>query len=137
MGSVSLSFLFLFLPAVFAVFRLIKIRYANLWLLLAGLACYSLTAPKALPVLLLVILISYVGGIANSRIRGTTGKHILSGICIALLAGLLILFRIQQMSGTVFSGIPGLCPGPCRGKPFFCKKGLSPEPLSKKTCVNN
>ena len=108
MGSVSLSFLFLFLPAVFAVFRLLKPRYANLWLLIAGLACYSMAAPGALLVLLTVILISYLAGAANGKIRSINGKRILSGICIALLTGLLILFRTEQMTGTVLTEIPGL-----------------------------
>ena len=108
MGSVSLSFLFLFLPVVFAVFRLLKPRYANLWLLIAGLACYSVAAPRALPVLLAVILISYLAGAVNGKMQSIKGKRILSGICIALLAGLLILFRTQQMTGTALTGIPGL-----------------------------
>ena len=108
MGSVSLSFLFLFLPVVFAVFRLLKPRYANLWLLIAGLAYYSVAAPTALPVLLAVILISYLAGAVNGKMQSIKGKRILSGICIALLAGLLILFRTQQMTGTVLTGIPCL-----------------------------
>ena len=107
MGSVSLSFLFLFLPVTFGISRLIRPQYVNLWLLAASLFCYGVAAPGALPFLLLTILIAYAAGIANLKIRGIRGKHVFSGVCIALLAGMLLLIRTERLTGLLRACLPG------------------------------
>ena len=96
-GAVSLSFLFLFLPVVFLVYFLLKPAYANTWLLAASLFYYGLAAPRALPVLAGVILIAYLAGIGNGKLENARGRRILSGGCIALLAAVLVLFRVSQL----------------------------------------
>ncbi len=108
MGVVSLSFLFLFLPAVFLVYFLLKPPFANAWLLVAGLFWYSLAASGTLPVLLGVVLVAYLAGVGNGKLKSTSAKRAFSGGCVLLLIAALILFRTLLVPGNLFAGVPWL-----------------------------
>ena len=108
MGFASLSFLFLFLPAVFLVFSLIKPRFANLWLLLASLFYYGLIAPGCLPLLLGVTAVAYLAGIGNRKIRAAAGRRAVMGAGIGVLIALLFFFRSGKLLESAAERFPGL-----------------------------
>ena len=56
-------FLFLFLPAVLALYYLAPARLKNLLLLLCSLFFYAWGEPEYLAIMLLTILVNYVGGL--------------------------------------------------------------------------
>ena len=65
----SITFIFLFLPILLALCFITKQKYHNMILLIASLLFYAFGGPKYVPVLLAVILISYIGTLLIDKFR--------------------------------------------------------------------
>ena len=79
----SAVFLFVFLPAVFLLDRLLPgIRAKNALLLIASLIFYAFGQPVYLPLLLLSVLLNYVCG------RMAAGKYARLGVALAVIGGI-------------------------------------------------
>lgn len=95
----SAIFLFVFLPAVFVLDRLLRgIRAKNILLLAASLIFYSFGQPVYLPLLLLSVVLNYVCGLIAA------GKYPKLGVGIAVAGGigLLAVFKYADfVIGTV------------------------------------
>lgn len=90
----SPTFLGLFLPGLLLLY--IFSRYRSLTLLLGSLLFYSWGEPKAVLIMLAVIVINYLGAmlIGNAAGKGKTGQaKILLAVCIALNLGVLIVYK--------------------------------------------
>lgn len=95
----SAIFLFIFLPVVFVLDRLLHgIRAKNILLLIASLIFYSFGQPVYLPLLLLSVALNYVCGLLAA------GKHPKLGVGIAVAGGigLLAVFKYADFAiGTI------------------------------------
>lgn len=95
----SAIFLFIFLPVVFVLDRLLHgIRAKNILLLIASLIFYSFGQPVYLPLLLLSVALNYVCGLLAA------GKHPKLGVGIAVAGGigLLAVFKYADFTiGTI------------------------------------
>ena len=95
----SSTFLGLFLPVLLLVY--IFSRYRNLTLLLGSLLFYSWGEPKALLVMLAVILANYFGALLIGSAAGSEKNlraKVLLTICIALNLGVLITYKYLSFS---------------------------------------
>ena len=91
----SAIFLFIFLPVVFVLDRVLPgIRTKNLLLLIASLIFYSFGQPVYLPLLLLSVVLNYVCGLLAA------GKHPKLGVGIAVVGGigLLAVFKYADFA---------------------------------------
>ena len=70
----SITFIFIFLPTVLAVYYILPMRAKNLWLLAASLFFYFYGEPKYLILMLAVIASSYVFGLITERAKGKARK---------------------------------------------------------------
>lgn len=95
----SLEFLFLFLPITILGFLLIKLKYANIWLLLCSLAFYYLSDPQHIVVLLSIILIAYVAGLLIQKSHTIILKRVVMGI--AVFAMLLTMSYFKYWNFTI------------------------------------
>ncbi|MGN0543083.1 MAG: MBOAT family O-acyltransferase [Acutalibacteraceae bacterium] len=88
----SITFIFVFLPTVLAVYYILPMRAKNLWLLAASLFFYFYGEPKYLILMLAVIASSYVFGLITERAKGKARKAALS-ISIIISLSFLIFFK--------------------------------------------
>ncbi len=95
----SAIFLFIFLPVVFVLDRVLPgIRAKNMLLLIASLIFYSFGQPVYLPLLLLSVVLNYVCGLLAA------GKYPKLGVGIAVVGGigLLAVFKYADFAiGTI------------------------------------
>lgn len=87
----SVTFIFLFLPLVLAVYHLVPEKFRNGVLLAASLLFYGWGEPKYLLVLFAVITINYFGAIIIDRNRENGKLWLAAGICCNL--AVLIYFK--------------------------------------------
>lgn len=85
----SLTFLFIFLPTVLAVYYILPAKAKNIWLLAASLAFYFYGEPKYLLLMLAIITISYIFGILTEKANGTMRKLALAFSVILSLSALI------------------------------------------------
>lgn len=88
----STVFIFIFLPVVLIIDRILPLKARNIFLIFASFLFFSWSQPQYLWLLLLNILINYLGGILVSAKRGKEKKFFF--ICtITLNLALLIYFK--------------------------------------------
>ena len=88
----SITFIFIFLPTVLAVYYILPMRAKNLWLLAASLFFYFYGEPKYLILMLAVIASSYVFGLITERAKGKARRAALS-MSIIISLSFLIFFK--------------------------------------------
>ncbi|MBC8535279.1 MBOAT family O-acyltransferase [Feifania hominis] len=91
----SVNFIFLFLPALLAVYFAVpgRLRWLrNLLLLIASLGFYAYGEPKYVLVMLGSILLNYLFGLAVSRFDGRAGKWWVAGAVVCNI-GILAYFK--------------------------------------------
>lgn len=123
----SAIFLFIFLPVVFVLDRLLRgIRAKNILLLAASLIFYSFGQPVYLPLLLLSVVLNYVCGLLAA------GKHPKLGVSIAVAGGIGLLavfkyadFVIGTVNGWFGTSLPLTGIVLPIGISFFTFQGLS------------
>lgn len=87
----SMTFVFMFLPIVCALYLLSNKRFHNPILLAASIIFYAWGEPKYLAIMLLTILINYAGAIAVEKFNSHKKFWLISTIVVDL--GLLIYFK--------------------------------------------
>ncbi len=87
----SMTFVFMFLPIVCALYLLSSKRFHNPILLAASIIFYAWGEPKYLAIMLLTILINYAGAIAVEKFNSHKKFWLISTIVVDL--GLLIYFK--------------------------------------------
>ncbi len=92
MGLISLAFL-LFYFATFVVYWTVSSRYRCIWVLIQSLIFYGTFNPLMLPVLIMVILISYFDAQVILRFDGRKLSKAFLTLGIALLIGNIMFFR--------------------------------------------
>ena len=65
----SLEFLFVFLPIVLIGYVFVKPQFANAWLMASSLYFYYLGAKEYLKLLLFIILVAYIAGLLEEKIK--------------------------------------------------------------------
>ena len=123
----SAIFLFIFLPVVFVLDRVLPgIRAKNMLLLIASLIFYSFGQPVYLPLLLLSVVLNYVCGLLAA------GKHPKLGVGIAVVGGIGLLavfkyadFAIGTMNNLFGISLPMTGIALPIGISFFTFQGLS------------
>ena len=123
----SAIFLFIFLPVVFVLDRVLPgIRTKNLLLLIASLIFYSFGQPVYLPLLLLSVVLNYVCGLLAA------GKHPKLGVGIAVVGGIGLLavlkyadFAIGTINNLFGMSLPMTGIALPIGISFFTFQGLS------------
>ena len=90
----SMTFVFLFLPILCAIYLLSKNKYHNGILLIASLLFYAWGEPRYLAIMLLSIIINWAGAIAidfynNNDLK----KNFALGVTVLLNLGNLIYFK--------------------------------------------
>lgn len=123
----SAIFLFIFLPVVFVLDRLLRgIRAKNILLLAASLIFYSFGQPVYLPLLLLSVVLNYVCGLLAA------GRHPKLGVGIAVAGGIGLLavfkyadFAIGTVNGWFGTSLPLTGIALPIGISFFTFQGLS------------
>ena len=88
----SITFIFVFLPTVLAVYYILPMRAKNLWLLAASLFFYFYGEPKYLILMLAVIASSYVFGLITERAKGKARRAALS-MSVIISLSFLIFFK--------------------------------------------
>ena len=92
----SLTFLFMFLPIVCAVYFLARNDIRNYILLIASIIFYAWGEPRYLAIMILTILINYVGANYISRSRNQLHRKLILGITI--IANLSSLFYFKYFN---------------------------------------
>lgn len=90
----SLTFLFLFFPAVTALYFVWKNRvWRNVLLLVASLVFYSWGEPKYVLLMLAATLVAWTGGLLIDRLRGRRGEKAVFVLTVLLLTVNLFVFK--------------------------------------------
>ena len=124
----SLAFLFLFFPATFLLYALIRSHTArNILLAAASLVFYAFGEPAAVVIMLVSILLNYLFGLGAS---GTKWDKPAVFLAVLLNIGLLAAYKYTGFLVEIFDGITGLAvPVPHIRLPigisFFTFQGLS------------
>lgn len=90
----SLSFLFVFLPAVLIINFLLKENYRNYFLLLASLVFYAWGEPKFVVVMITSILLNYVFGL----LVGSHRQRAKLWVSLAVISNMSILFIFKYLN---------------------------------------
>jgi alginate O-acetyltransferase complex protein AlgI len=107
----------LFLPVVFALYwsmQKVTLRLQNLLLLTASCVFYGLWDVRFLPILFVIALIGYAGGLAMTRTEAPRRRRMLLWLCIAAHLGVLGYFKYCNFfieSASRLLGWLGLHPG--------------------------
>ena len=89
----SMTFIFIFLPIVIALYFMLNPKFRNLVLLLASILFYAWGEPKYVAILLLTIIIDYFGAIIVDKEEKQPKKLILLWVTILLNLAVLIYFK--------------------------------------------
>ena len=125
----SAIFLFVFLPVVFILYRLVpQLKYKNLLLAVASIVFYSFGQLKYVPLFLLSVVINYVSGLLLAG-SGTRRRLILAA-SVVLNIGILCCFKytdfaIQNVNTLFSTSIPYKNIELPIGISFFTFQGLS------------
>ena len=88
----SMTFIFIFLPIVIALYFIFK-KFRNLILLLASILFYAWGEPKYVVILLLTVLIDYFGAIFVDKAEKQPKKLLILWTVIILNLSVLIYFK--------------------------------------------
>lgn len=105
----SLTFLFIFLPAIFLLYFINRnIKYRNIILLLFSLIFYSWGEPKYIILMFLTTLISYISGLVIDKNRGNIKSKLalISAITLSLLS--LFIFKYLDFSINILNSVLNL-----------------------------
>lgn len=86
----SMTFIFMFLPVVCAVYFLLPNKYRNGWLLFASIVFYGWGEPRYLPIMLTSILLNWVGALCVER-----GRRKKTAVAVTLILNLAFLFYFK------------------------------------------
>lgn len=86
----SMTFIFMFLPVVCAVYFLLKEKYRNGWLLFASIVFYGWGEPRYLPIMLISILLNWAGALCVERMRRKK-----TAVAVTLILNLAFLFYFK------------------------------------------
>lgn len=86
----SMTFIFMFLPVVCAVYFLLKEKYRNGWLLFASIVFYGWGEPRYLPIMLVSILLNWAGALCVERMRRKK-----TAVAVTLILNLAFLFYFK------------------------------------------
>ena len=86
----SMTFIFMFLPVVCAVYFLLKEKYRNGWLLFASIVFYGWGEPRYLPIMLTSILLNWAGALCVERMRRKK-----TAVAVTLILNLAFLFYFK------------------------------------------
>jgi len=105
----SILFLFIYLPAVLAVYYLVPPRYRNLWLFIVNLVFYGWGEPLYILLMLFSICLNYVSGLLIDRNRDNKprARAVLTVNTVANLL-LLFFFKYFDLIAETLSRIPGV-----------------------------
>ena len=105
----SILFLFIYLPAVLAVYYLVPARFRNLWLFVVNLVFYGWGEPVYILLMLFSICLNYVSGRLIDRYREekSKAKAVLAVNSVANLL-LLFFFKYFDLIAETLSRIPGV-----------------------------
>lgn len=104
MSFPSVHFL-LFLPLVLGGSFVLPPRFRRAFLLLASYYFYFFAAPKYLPLLIIVSLLTYLFGILTGRAKTPKQSRICAGMATAVLIILLCFFKYNTFFAPVFSPV--------------------------------
>lgn len=86
----SMTFIFMFLPVVCAVYFLLKEKYRNEWLLFTSIVFYGWGEPRYLPIMLTSILLNWAGALCVERMRRKK-----TAVAVTLILNLAFLFYFK------------------------------------------
>lgn len=89
----SMTFLFVFMPLVMAVYLLSKKEIRNYVLLIASIIFYAWGEPRYLAIMILTILVNYVGALLIDRHIESYKRKWFLGITIAVDLSFLFYFK--------------------------------------------
>ncbi len=89
----SLTFLFIFLPLVLAVYFAVPRRFRNDWLLATSILFYAWGEPVYLGMMFFVIFSNYLGAILIERFRGQGGRLATLVAVLLINLGFLVYFK--------------------------------------------
>lgn len=95
----SMTFLFVFMPVVMAVYFLAKKEIRNYILLIASIIFYAWGEPRYLAIMILTILVNYVGAIALEQYKNQRQR--LALVTLTLLIDLSFLFYFKYFNFVV------------------------------------
>ena len=106
----SLVFMFIYLPAVIAVYYISPLRWRNLWLFIVNLVFYGWGEPVYILLMLLSIVINYVSGLIVGANRETNNKRAKTALIVNTVVNLALLmfFKYYDFIAENLSLIPGL-----------------------------
>jgi alginate O-acetyltransferase complex protein AlgI len=96
----SLTFLFIFLPLVLAVYFAVPRRFRNDWLLVASILFYAWGEPVYLGMMFFVIFSNYLGALLIERFRRKAGRFAALFIVVLINLGFLIYFKYFNFIAT-------------------------------------
>ena len=105
----SLLFMFIYLPAVLAIYYAVPRRWRNLWLFVANLVFYGWGEPVYILLMLFSICINYFAGLLIDKNRDDRKKA--KGILIADIVinlAMLGFFKYYDLFAATLSAIPGV-----------------------------
>ena len=111
----SLTFLFLFLPAVLLVYFLVPKHVKNAVLFCFSLLFYAWGEPVYIGLMLFSTVLDYCCGRAVEAYRGTRKAKIALGVSIAVNLGLLCLFKYADFLLTTVNAMSDANPGSFTG----------------------
>lgn len=88
----SIIFLWIFLPTVFLIYRLLHDRFRNLFLLIASVVFYAWGEPKMVNVMLFSIVFNYLAGLGIEK-AAPRWKKLLLILCVGVDLGTLGIFK--------------------------------------------
>lgn len=99
----SVVFLFCFLPLCLLIYYLTPAKAKNAVLLLESLLFYAWGSAEFLPLILILVIVNYIGGLLMQRlILGARGRRVVLAVSVALTLGALIFFKYTNfLIGTI------------------------------------
>ena len=104
----SITFLFLFLPIMLAVYYIAPYQWKNLLLLAGSLIFYAWGEPKYVLLMLASILSGYGFGLLQERYRGQKGAKLVCGLSVAVSLSFLLYFKYADFFLENFNAATGL-----------------------------
>ncbi|MEG0912992.1 MAG: MBOAT family O-acyltransferase [Oscillospiraceae bacterium] len=101
----SMTFLWLFLPIVFVLYRILPLKARNTLLLAASLIFYAWGEPLYILLMLISIGLNYLFGLWIDSRKGMLARKIALIAAIAANLGILAYFKYFDMAVTLFNGI--------------------------------
>jgi alginate O-acetyltransferase complex protein AlgI len=104
----SISFLYYFLPVVFALYFALPRRFKNALLLVASLLFYFYGEPQYIYLMLFSSLVDYCAGILITKYRGTPKAKLVLIIAVLINLALLMFFKYADFLIANFNAVTGM-----------------------------